>query len=269
MNVYSSPDFPQYIFVGSIPSDTESLDNAQRVKIELFGGNYEEGSQSRTIYVVDSRYGCRISKEMTSGITTGTHKLRIFQRDNMYDIVIEVFGWGGYNIKSTFLGYDIYSSDFKCEYYDISGKKDVTSNFITTILTVSDKNGNVGIGIMNPSCKLDVAGTIRSKEVKIESTGWADFVFKEEYKLPSLQSIEKHINQKGTLPDIPSEHEVKENGLNLGEMQIKLLQKIEELTLYTIQQQKQIDNQQQLLEEHKINLQKQAKLIEQLLEKQE
>lgn len=106
-------------------------------------------------------------------------------------------------------------------------------------------NGTVGIGVSNPTCpldvngtikgtKLDIAGTIRSKEVKIEATGWSDFVFAKDYQLPSLQSVEQHINDKGHLPDIPSEKEIMSEGINVGEMQAKLLQKIEELTLYVI-----------------------------------
>jgi hypothetical protein len=101
-------------------------------------------------------------------------------------------------------------------------------------------NGNVGIGTTGSSHKLDVNGTIRAKEVKVE-TGWADFVFADDYKLPSLNEVKSHINENQHLPGMPTEAEVKENGVNLGEMQTKLLQKIEELTLYTIQQQEMID----------------------------
>jgi len=105
--------------------------------------------------------------------------------------------------------------------------------------TIMD-NGNVGIGITNPSNKLDVNGTIHSKEVKVDMTGWSDFVFKKEYNLPTLEQVEKHITEKGHLENIPSEEEVLKNGINLGEMNAKLLQKIEELTLYMIEMKKDI-----------------------------
>jgi hypothetical protein len=111
-------------------------------------------------------------------------------------------------------------------------------------------DGNVGIGKANPTNKLDVNGTIHSKEVKVDMTGWSwpDFVFKKEYNLPTLAEVEKHINEKGHLENIPSEEDVLKNGVNLGEMNAKLLQKIEELTLYMIDQNKNIKS---LIEENK------------------
>ncbi|WP_440066668.1 hypothetical protein [Tenacibaculum discolor] len=103
------------------------------------------------------------------------------------------------------------------------------------------QNGAVGIGTTKPSSsfKLSVNGKIRAKEIKVE-TDWSDFVFYKDYKLPSLLEVENHIKNKGHLKDIPSAKEVEENGIFLGEMDAKLLQKIEELTLYTIQQEKKI-----------------------------
>ncbi|WP_303316698.1 hypothetical protein Q4Q34_07795 [Flavivirga abyssicola] len=101
--------------------------------------------------------------------------------------------------------------------------------------------GNIGIGTTDTiGYKLAVNGTIRAKEIKVE-TGWADFVFENTYNLPTLKDVEQHIKEKGHLKDIPSAKEVAENGIFLGEMDSKLLQKIEELTLYTIQQEKKIE----------------------------
>ncbi|MAN28193.1 MULTISPECIES: hypothetical protein [Mesonia] len=101
-------------------------------------------------------------------------------------------------------------------------------------------NGNVGIGTYDPNgWKLAVNGKVRAKEVKVE-TAWSDFVFHKNYNLPTLVEVENHIKEKGHLKDIPSAKEVEKNGIFLGEMDAKLLQKIEELTLYTIEQEKQL-----------------------------
>ncbi|WP_405206020.1 hypothetical protein [Aquimarina sp. LLG6339-5] len=108
--------------------------------------------------------------------------------------------------------------------------------------------GFVGIGTTNSSgFKLAVNGNIRAKEIKVE-TNWADYVFKEDYNLPTLQQVEDHINTKGHLINIPSAAEVAENGIQLGEMNAKLLEKIEELTLYTIAQEKKLYTQQKEIE---------------------
>ena len=101
--------------------------------------------------------------------------------------------------------------------------------------------GSVGIGTTNTDgYKLAVNGIIRAKEIKVESD-WADFVFKKDYTLPTLREVKKHIEEKGTLPGVPSESDVKTNGVNLGEINALLLQKIEELTLYIIKLQEEVD----------------------------
>jgi len=93
-----------------------------------------------------------------------------------------------------------------------------------------------------------VDGKIVTKEVKVTLSGWADFVFEKDYQLPTLKEVEKHIKEKGHLPSIPSAKEVeKDGGFSLGEMNKILLQKIEELTLYTIKQEKEIKELKSLL----------------------
>jgi hypothetical protein len=103
---------------------------------------------------------------------------------------------------------------------------------------VIDKDGNVGIGTINPNEMLSVKGKIRAQEIKVETSGWPDYVFAKDYQLPSLQETDRHIKDKGHLPGIPSAEEVKCNGIDLGEMNAKLLKKIEELTLYLIDMKK-------------------------------
>ena len=103
------------------------------------------------------------------------------------------------------------------------------------------KGGNLGIGTTNPTNKLEVNGIIRAKKVVVEPTGWPDYVFKNDYKLPALKEIEAHINEYGHLPEIPSAVEVAENGIDIAEINAKLLQKVEELTLYVIQLNKEIE----------------------------
>lgn len=96
-------------------------------------------------------------------------------------------------------------------------------------------SGNVGIGISNPDNKLEVNGTIRAKEVLVETSGWADFVFEHDYQLKPLSEVEQFIEKYKHLPDIPSTKEVKENGISVDEMNALLLQKVEELTLHIIE----------------------------------
>jgi hypothetical protein len=95
-------------------------------------------------------------------------------------------------------------------------------------------NGNVGIGTTNPTHTLTVSGTIRAKEIIVESN-WADYIFADDYQLQSLDTVEQHIKTHKHLPGIPSAQEVSANGVSLGEMQTLLLAKIEELTLHQIE----------------------------------
>jgi hypothetical protein len=114
------------------------------------------------------------------------------------------------------------------------------------------KNGNVGIGTTNPGSKLAVNGTITAREVIVDVTLFPDFVFEDSYKLMPLSEVEKFIKKNKHLPEIPSEKEAKAKGIGLGEMQTKLLQKIEELTLYVIEQNKKLEKLDKLEKENEI-----------------
>ena len=114
----------------------------------------------------------------------------------------------------------------------------------TTRMRISS-NGNVGIGLpagKEADAALTVKGTIHATQVRIDLSGaLADYVFDKNYKLMDLKDVENYVNEHSHLPEVPSASEVATNGMDLGEMQNKMLQKIEELTLYVIKQQKEIE----------------------------
>lgn len=101
-------------------------------------------------------------------------------------------------------------------------------------------NGNVGIGVYPSAYKLEVNGTTRSKEVIVE-TGWADYVFEENYQLRSIDEMEAFVKKNKHLPNIPKASEIENNGLKVGETNKAMMEKIEELALYIIQLKKEID----------------------------
>ncbi|EZH71788.1 hypothetical protein ATO12_05270 [Aquimarina atlantica] len=105
-------------------------------------------------------------------------------------------------------------------------------------------NGDVGIGTANPDSKLTVKGNIHAEEVKVDlSVPAPDYVFTKDYDLLTIEEIQQHIKEKGHLPNIPSAIEMEKNGVELGVMNMKLLEKIEELTLYTIAQENKLNEQ--------------------------
>jgi len=118
---------------------------------------------------------------------------------------------------------------------------DVNSGKMRMII---NPNGNVLIGEpsqKNASYILDVGGTERVNGIVVNATG-ADFVFEPTYKLFSLPKLKEYIDQNHHLPEIPSAKEMQTDGLNLGENQTKLLQKVEELTLYMIDKDEELNN---------------------------
>lgn len=137
-------------------------------------------------------------------------------------------------------------------------------------IVLGDATVNVGIGVAVPRRKLEINGEaiigagitslpagynlyvangVLTEKVTIaarNTIAWADYVFDKSYKLKSLSEVESFIKQNGHLPAVPSTQDVRNNGMNLAENDAKLLEKIEELTLYVIEQDKKIKN----LEKH-------------------
>ena len=133
--------------------------------------------------------------------------------------------------------------------YSASNGSNLTlqTNF-TPRLTILKNNGYIGIGTTTPNYLLDVKGTIRADEIIVNS-GSADFVFAEDYNLRSLSEVQQFIQEHKHLPEIQSAEQMEKNGVSVNELQIQLLQKIEELTLYILQQEERI----KALETEKMN----------------
>jgi len=177
-------------------------------------------------------------------------------------IYLDVRYYAKYKVKITYLQdkVNVITDNNQIKIDDNPSPMDITdfpeSNALNINLAINGtgnhyiENGNVGIGTSKPKNKLDVKGTVHAQEVKVDMDwNWPDFVFKKEYNLPTLKEVEEHIVEKGHLENIPSEEEILKNGINLGEMDSKLLQKIEELTLYIIEQNKKISVQEDKIKE--------------------
>lgn len=109
--------------------------------------------------------------------------------------------------------------------------------------------------------KISNSGVMYTREIRVNLDQWPDYVFEEEYELISLDSLENYINQEGHLPNVPAAEAVENDGLNLGESNKFLMEKVEELTLYLIAQNKEQEQLKATLEEQQKLLQAQQELL--------
>ncbi|MCC9073591.1 tail fiber protein [Flavobacterium sp. F-65] len=181
-------------------------------------------------------------------IKNQTAHLRLESSDVGYNASIQYVSGGQYRWE---LGTGIFSGPNFELYNRINNKYSL----------VVTPEGNIGIGITNPDEKLTVNGKIHAQEVRIDLQSpmtVPDYVFANDYKLKSLQEVEEFIKQNSHLPEIPSAKEIEKNGLMLAEMNMSLLKKIEELTLYMIEMKKENEE----MKKNQLKLEKRINTIE-------
>ena len=151
----------------------------------------------------------------------------------------------------------------------------MTTTFTVTVLagspwSVSDAGnvyrleGNVGIGVDDPDERLVVDGRIKAEEIRLEDVTPADYVFDEDYDLMSLDELKSHIQNHGHLPGIAPGAQMEAEGVSVGRMQTRLLEKVEELMLYTIDQHRTLSNQRKVIDAQEQQLDRQALYIQSL-----
>ena len=200
--------------------------------------NAGNGTSGNQFYIYDNSYRFTVQKgtgNIGVGNTTPSAKFTIQQSGD---------GWNdGLRINRDIINYLTLTedgSDIRLKNWGTAGIRFFTST--TEALTIVN-SGNVGIGTTNPGeFKLAVAGKIRATEIQVDALPWPDFVFTPNYNLRTLTEVENFITRNQHLPDVPSQAQVEAEGISLGEMNAILLQKIEELTLYAIEQEKKIEN---------------------------
>ena len=203
------------------------------------------------------------------GINAPAAKLHLF---NQYDVnqptALKMFyqgSWGTPAYASNFRFIDLNSTE-SGKVLQVNGTG-IGIGYDPPAWSSADKlyvSGNVGIGTTDPKgYKLAVNGNVIATSMTVKLyANWPDYVFKKDYQLLSLTDVKTYIDQNQHLPDMPSEAEVAKDGLNLGEMNKLLVKKVEELTLYLIEKDK---NEKENTAQLKIMTQEIAKLKKQVI----
>jgi len=182
----------------------------------------------------------RISRQGNVGIgtTTPAYKLDVASTVRVGDD-----NWGGLIVNGKAKNDWLFNAHNDGNTFGIRTQRDNgEASWAYQVMTFQRSTGNVGIGTTAPDSKLTVKGKIHTQEVKVDLAGAVapDYVFLDDYDLKTLDEVSQHIQEKGHLPNIPSAKQMEKEGVNLKEMNLKLLEKIEELTLYTIAQEEKI-----------------------------
>lgn len=230
LTVFEEGDRNSYVSVGN--NFVATLFGAGGSQVGIVGTS----SDHDLTFFTNLKEKMRLTKNGNVGIGTSTpaNKLSVFEPSNSNAYVTvennsvgTIFGAGGttVGIVGTMSNHDL------TFFTNLKEKMRLT------------RDGNVGIGIENPMEKLSVNGNIRCKALMVETANWPDYVFKEDYQLLSLTELKKYIEKNQHLPELPSAAEVAGEGVNVGEMNKLLVKKIEELTLYLLEKDKQLKDQ--------------------------
>lgn len=231
-----STGYDKYYLAGSLP---KSGNIYQKLKIVINGGNWHNSNVGENEYFISTRDGIKINQEVHGGAYS-RYEFLVFESSTQYDFVIHVTAsYPFFNVRSWLVDDQGYSSINILD-YNASGKLDITSQCDINPIFMTSITGNIGIGTPDPQYKLDVLGTIRARELKVDMQG-ADFVFEENYPLRSISEVEDFVKANKHLPEIAPAKEMQANGVNQSEMNQKLLQKIEELTLHIIELNKRLE----------------------------
>ncbi|PWG78073.1 hypothetical protein [Pararcticibacter amylolyticus] len=246
-DVISGPT-PQYVYVGSLSYESFDSSNFEKLKVDVFGGAWESDANGETTYFIANRNGLVVNQNTLGSGTGERFTLKAYKNGNTkLDFYLVTREYTSFAVKSCLLSGN--QSALRLVDITVSSNPpqlaEVPINITTVLMT--DAVGNVGIGTANPSAKLTVAGNIESREVKVSVDAGADYVFNDHYSLPSLSEVEDYVKKNQHLPDIASAQKMEAEGVNLSEMNIKLLKKIEELTLYIIEQDKKNTEQDKLI----------------------
>jgi hypothetical protein len=169
------------------------------------------------------------------GTTSPSAKLNVYNSNNKTEVIIGNPSTATGGFTSLLMGTSADTNGFGY----IAAIKSSGTAYGDVIL--NPLGGNVGIGTTQTDAKLTVNGTVHTKEVKVDlSVPGPDYVFEPTYDLKPLAEIETYIKENKHLPEVPSAKEMEKNGVQLGEMNMLLLKKVEELTLHLIEQQKEI-----------------------------
>ncbi|TCC87306.1 hypothetical protein EZ428_21645 [Pedobacter frigiditerrae] len=210
----------------------------------IYSGGTDYNNPSN-YYLYDSKVSSLGSYTPKVLISNENGKVVIYLDDKVYHqrFTVSAFAQGMQEVPAWFQGWTVVDEPLTgTQTTELAYKNRFKGDVYMPESGIWNTLGNVGIGTTNPTEKLSVNGKIRAKEIKIEPNPatWPDYVFEADYKVGTLEELERYITTHKHLPEIPSAKEVESNGLELGEMNRLLLKKVEELTLYLIQKDKEL-----------------------------